>query len=139
MTDYKRYGDRGLVRNAAGTPVEIGAYRSPGWEQESVILDRPPSYTEKLERMIKSRVRIRKHGGDDYMSWAVFVDDRPVYKGLDKFEAEYYKELEIQKLLNKVVGPKDIEVVKAARSEFLKKRALLERMKGAERRRGKKR
>jgi len=132
--DYKRYGDRGLVRNAAGTPVEIGAYRSPGWREESSDLRRPTSYTEKLDRMIKSRVRMRKHGGDDSMSWAVFVDDRPVYKGLDKFEAKYYKELEVQKLLNKVVGPKDIEVVKAARSEFLKKRALLERMKRAERR-----
>ena len=35
------------------------------------------------------RVQIRKSGGDDRYSWALFVDGRRTYTGMSKTEAEY--------------------------------------------------
>lgn len=38
------------------------------------------------------RITIRKYMGDDSRSWAVFVDGRPTYTGMDRREAQYYRE-----------------------------------------------
>lgn len=35
------------------------------------------------------RVRIRKWGGDDIYSWAMFVDGQVSYSGMSKSEAEW--------------------------------------------------
>lgn len=41
----------------------------------------------------KPKVTIRKYGGDDLYSWAVFVDGRPVMTGLGRREAQYQRDL----------------------------------------------
>lgn len=38
----------------------------------------------------KSRHTIRKYGGNDAYSWALFCDGRPILTGLSKTEASYY-------------------------------------------------
>ncbi len=40
------------------------------------------------ERAAAKRVRIRKHGGDDRYSWAMFVDGRITYAGSDQYQAQ---------------------------------------------------
>jgi hypothetical protein len=37
------------------------------------------------------KVTIKKFGGDDYASWALFVNGRVKMTGLTKTEAQYYK------------------------------------------------
>lgn len=44
------------------------------------------------------KVTMRKYGGDDQYSWAVFVDGRPFWTGLSKREASYYRKLELDKV-----------------------------------------
>jgi hypothetical protein len=39
------------------------------------------------------KITAKKYGGDDAYSWAVFVNDRPVYTGLTRGEVSYYRKL----------------------------------------------
>lgn len=39
------------------------------------------------------RVKARKYGGDDYASWAVFIDGRPFVTGLTLNEVPHYREV----------------------------------------------
>jgi len=39
-----------------------------------------------------TRVTIRKYGGDDAYSWAVFVDGRPVMTGLNRRVAQFERD-----------------------------------------------
>lgn len=41
--------------------------------------------------MTKSRITARKYRGDDYASWAVFIDGQPFVTGLTHREVPYYK------------------------------------------------
>ena len=43
--------------------------------------------------MAKSKVTARKYEGDDMYSWAVFIDDRPIYTGLDRASLPHYKKM----------------------------------------------
>ena len=43
----------------------------------------------KEQRARTLRVRIRKDGGDDAYSWAIFILGKMVYSGMDKNEAEW--------------------------------------------------
>lgn len=45
------------------------------------------------------RVSIRKYQGDDYYSWAVFVDGKVVVSGLSRDEARYH-----QRIIREQVG-----------------------------------
>jgi len=47
---------------------------------------------------MKKRIQVRKFGGDDLLSWAVFVDGLPVVTGLSRTEASYHRGI-IEKLL----------------------------------------
>ena len=40
----------------------------------------------------KHKITARKSGGDDYASWCVFLNGRPIYSGLARREVSYYKE-----------------------------------------------
>lgn len=44
----------------------------------------------------KDRVTVSHHEGHDEASWAVFLDKKPVYTGLYKYEISYYKGLVLQ-------------------------------------------
>lgn len=46
----------------------------------------------------KSRVRIRKDGGDDRYSWALFIDGRMKWNGMDQREARWRKDKEIAEI-----------------------------------------
>jgi len=39
------------------------------------------------------RITARKYMGDDAESWAVFLDGRPVFTGMNKRSVPYYKRL----------------------------------------------
>lgn len=39
----------------------------------------------------KSRITARKYQGDDFFSWAVFLDGRPIITGLARTEVAYWK------------------------------------------------
>ncbi len=43
----------------------------------------------KEQRARQKAVRIRKSGGDDAYSWALFKDGYPIYRGMDRREAEW--------------------------------------------------
>lgn len=45
---------------------------------------------------MKIKVTIRKHGGDDMYSWAVFVNGVIKLNGLSQREARYYRDLFIK-------------------------------------------
>lgn len=46
----------------------------------------------------ESRVKVRKSGGDDLYSWAVFVDGRERWNGMSRDCATYYRKKEIERL-----------------------------------------
>lgn len=46
----------------------------------------------------KNRVKIRKDGGDDLYSWALFIDGKMKWNGMDRNEAEWRKRGEIAEL-----------------------------------------
>lgn len=39
------------------------------------------------------RYTIHKYQGDDFYSWAVFRDGRPIYTGLSRCEAQYERDV----------------------------------------------
>ena len=41
----------------------------------------------------KPKITARKYEGDDVYSWAVFIDGRPVYTGLDRRSVAHYKKM----------------------------------------------
>jgi len=41
---------------------------------------------------VRTSVTIRKYGGDDAYSWAVFVDGRPVLTGQSRREAQFERD-----------------------------------------------
>lgn len=47
----------------------------------------------KPKRKYSRRIKVRKYMGDDIYSWAVFLDDRPVYTGLSKGQSNFYRDL----------------------------------------------
>ncbi len=47
---------------------------------------------------MSSRVTIRKAGGDDMYSWALFIDGRMVHNGMDKREAAARRDRAIKNL-----------------------------------------
>lgn len=49
-------------------------------------------------RSVANRVRIRKSGGDDAYSWALFIDGHVKWNGLSRDEAEWRRKEEIKKL-----------------------------------------
>jgi len=51
--------------------------------------------------MSGSRVKIRKDGGDDAYSWALFVDGRMKWNGMTRSEAKWRKGVEEAALLAK--------------------------------------
>ena len=46
----------------------------------------------------KRRITARKSGGDDAESWAVFVDGREVFNGMNRGSVPYYKRLAVEML-----------------------------------------
>lgn len=40
---------------------------------------------------MKPKITVRKYNGDDCYSWAVFRDGRPVFTGLSRDQARYYR------------------------------------------------
>lgn len=40
---------------------------------------------------MKTKIRMRKFGGDDRFSWAVFANGVPVVTGLTRAEASYHR------------------------------------------------
>lgn len=40
-----------------------------------------------------AKARIRKYGGDDQYSWAVFLDGRPVMTGETRSGAQYHRDV----------------------------------------------
>jgi len=47
---------------------------------------------------VASRVTAKKYGGNDNLSWAVFVDGKPMVTGLSADEVPYYKKQALSKL-----------------------------------------
>ena len=47
----------------------------------------------RLNQLIEAKITTGKYNGDDKYSWAVFVDGRPAYTGLQKSELSHYKKL----------------------------------------------
>ncbi len=41
----------------------------------------------------KPKITARKYQGDDLASWAVFVNNRPVFTGMYRREVPYYRKL----------------------------------------------
>lgn len=50
------------------------------------------------------RITARKYMGDDSESWAVFLDGKPVFTGMNKRSVPYYKRL-VQDILDKLANP----------------------------------
>lgn len=44
------------------------------------------------QRDRKKRAKIAKSGGDDRYSWALFIDGREVYSGMDRSEATWRRD-----------------------------------------------
>lgn len=55
-------------------------------------MSEPAPKLTKEQRERQKAVRIRKHGGDDLYSWALFKDGYPVYTGMDRREAEWRRQ-----------------------------------------------
>ena len=55
-------------------------------------------------KVCEARVRIRKHGGDDAYSWALFVDRRPVMTGMDASEARWRRKRKIDQLVEEMTS-----------------------------------
>lgn len=48
--------------------------------------------TDEWNKLFKKhKITARKYGGDDYASWAVFLNGRPKMEGLTKSEVNHYK------------------------------------------------
>jgi hypothetical protein len=47
-----------------------------------------------MNRTPEQRVKMRKHGGDDLYSWAVFVDGRIKWDGMSRSEAAWRRDTE---------------------------------------------
>jgi hypothetical protein len=63
----------------------------------------------KIDDRMKSaekRVTVKKYGGDDKYSWAVFIDGKPWVTGLSRSEVPYYKKnaLALGESMNKALG-----------------------------------
>lgn len=46
----------------------------------------------------ESRVKVRKSGGDDRYSWALFIDGREKWNGMSRDEAAWRRKQEIEAL-----------------------------------------
>lgn len=60
---------------------------------------KPPPWWEGMDPKVARRVTARKHEGDDYYSWAVFVDGRAFVTGLAQTQVRYYKRQALRLLI----------------------------------------
>lgn len=80
---------------------------SPEWKESEKQAKRAKAAERKAELAklappeITKRVSARKYQGDDYASWAVFIDGRPFVTGLTQTEVPYYKKQAYKKLQGK--------------------------------------
>lgn len=53
-----------------------------------------------LKRNVERRITIRKSGGDDRYSWALFVDGRRTFAGMDRREAMWRRNNAVSNLMS---------------------------------------
>ena len=59
------------------------------------------STPEQQKLFRKHKITAKKHGGDDYASWAVFVGTAVAVCGLTRPEVDYYKRMVLRNLTAK--------------------------------------
>lgn len=64
----------------------------------------PCTLPSNLILKAQKRIQIFKSGGDDRYSWALFIDGRMVYNGMDRQEASSRRKRAINELVEKWVA-----------------------------------
>jgi len=54
-----------------------------------------------MEKITDKRITAKKYNGNDSCSWAVFLDGKPKFTGLQKREIEYYKRIVKERITKK--------------------------------------
>jgi hypothetical protein len=62
---------------------------------------KPEVREAQADAHLLKRITVKKHGGNDENSWAVFIDGKPAVTGLNKRSVPHYKSLLLKKLKEK--------------------------------------
>ena len=72
---------------------------------------KPEVREAQADAHLLKRITVKKHGGNDENSWAVFIDGKPAVTGLNKRSVPHYKALLLKKLKEKpsLTGSSEVE------------------------------
>lgn len=72
---------------------------------------KPEVREAQADAHLLKRITVKKHGGNDENSWAVFIDGKPAVTGLNKRSVPHYKSLLLKKLKEKpsLTGSSEVE------------------------------
>lgn len=76
-----------------GNPRQRAERQARRAERLQTAVDTREAERLAAERRLARRITARKYMGDDSESWAVFLDGRPAYTGMNRRSVPYYRGL----------------------------------------------